>query len=102
MPLSQSETFLRVYKLLPPKGVRLTAYEDSIKSVTIRGEAQDQNVAIRFRNAIASDPSLARFSWVGSNPTVRRDRIAVFTITGKLKKTEEAVSPANPAVAATP
>ena len=82
------ETFLRIYKLLPPKGVRLTTYEDSIESVTIVGEAQDQSVAIRFRNAIAREPSLERYVWVGSNPTVRRDRIAVFTITGKLKEEE--------------
>lgn len=95
------ETFLRIYKLLPPKGVRLTTYEDSIKTVTIVGEAQDQSVAIRFRNAIAREPSLDRYIWVGSNPTVRRNRIAVFTITGKLKE-EDPAAPANPTVAATP
>jgi hypothetical protein len=79
------ELFYQVSNLLPPDGLRLTAFEVQKGKVVIRGEASTAPGAFKFAEDIKMNLALRMFNWQMVNPTLRADGRAEFTIEGDPK-----------------
>lgn len=81
------ETLLRIYQILPPKGVRFKNFQVTSSRITITAEAQDSRAALRYKNALDNSPDLAhvKWDWTGGQPRRNaRTKTADFGLTGTI------------------
>ncbi len=79
------ELFSQIASLLPPEGMRLTAFEVQKGKVIVRGEASTAPAAFQFVENVRGRPELALFNWQMPSPSLRPDGRADFAIEGELK-----------------
>ena len=76
------ELLHQVASLLPPQGMRLTAFQIEKGKVTIRGEASTAAAAFKLNEDIKQSPGLKLFQWEMKSPSLRPDGRAEFIIEG--------------------
>jgi hypothetical protein len=79
------EILFQVAGLLPPDGLRLTAFEMQGGKVVIHGESSTAPAAFKFAEDIKAKADLQMFTWQMPSPTLRPDGRADFTIEGNPK-----------------
>jgi hypothetical protein len=79
------EILNQVAALIPPQGLRLTAFEITKGKLSIRGEASAAAAVFKFSEDIKANPSLNLFQWQMHSPSLRPDGRAEFTIEGDPK-----------------
>jgi hypothetical protein len=79
------EVLYQVAALIPPQGMRLTAFEVVKGKLSIRGEASGAPAAFKLAEDIKSSPNLKLFQWQMRSPSLRPDGRAEFTIEGDPK-----------------
>jgi hypothetical protein len=77
------ELLNQVASLLPPQGMRLTAFQIEKGKVIIRGEASTAAVAFKFSEDIKQNAALKIFQWEMKSPSLRPDGRAEFIIEGE-------------------
>jgi hypothetical protein len=79
------EVLYQVAALIPPQGMRLTAFEVVKGKLSIRGEASGAPAAFKLAEDIKASPNLKLFQWQMRSPSLRPDGRAEFTIEGDPK-----------------
>ncbi len=79
------EVLYQVAALIPPQGMRLTAFEVVKGKLSIRGEASGAAAAFKLAEDIKASPNLKLFQWQMRSPSLRPDGRAEFTIEGDPK-----------------
>jgi len=69
--------------LLPPQGMRMTAFQIEKGKVIIRGEASTAAAAFKFNEDIKQNAALKIFQWEMKSPSLRPDGRAEFIIEGE-------------------
>jgi len=77
------ELFHQVAVLLPPQGMRLTAFQIEKGKVVIRGEASTAAAAFKLNEDIKQNAALKLFQWDMKSPSLRPDGRAEFIIEGE-------------------
>jgi hypothetical protein len=77
------ELLNQVAGLLPPQGMRLTAFQIEKGKVIIRGEASTAAGAFKFNEDIKQNAALKIFQWEMKSPSLRPDGRAEFIIEGE-------------------
>jgi Fimbrial assembly protein (PilN) len=77
------ELLHQVASLLPPQGMRLTAFQIEKGKVIIRGEASTAAAAFKLHQNIKQSPGLKLFQWDMKSPSLRPDGRAEFIIEGE-------------------
>ena len=77
------ELFHQVADLLPPQGMRLTAFQIEKGKVVIRGEASTAAAAFKLNEDIKQSAALKLFQWDMKSPSLRPDGRAEFIIEGE-------------------
>jgi hypothetical protein len=77
------ELLHQVGDLLPPQGMRLTAFQIEKGKVIIRGEASTAAAAFKLNEDIKQNAALKLFQWDMKSPSLRPDGRAEFIIEGE-------------------
>jgi hypothetical protein len=77
------ELLHQVADLLPPQGMRLTAFQIEKGKVIIRGEASTAAAAFKLNEDIKQNAGLRLFQWDMKSPSLRPDGRAEFIIEGE-------------------
>jgi hypothetical protein len=77
------ELFHQIASLLPPQGMRLTAFQIEKGKLIIRGEASTAAAAFKFNEDIKQDAALKLFQWDMKSPSLRPDGRADFIVEGE-------------------
>jgi hypothetical protein len=77
------ELLHQVADLLPPQGMRMTAFQIEKGKVIIRGEASTAAAAFKFNEDIKQNAALKIFQWEMKSPSLRPDGRAEFIIEGE-------------------
>jgi hypothetical protein len=77
------ELLHQVADLLPPQGMRLTAFQIEKGKVVIRGEASTAAAAFKLNEDIKQNAALKLFQWDMKSPSLRPDGRAEFIIEGE-------------------
>jgi hypothetical protein len=77
------ELLHQVADLLPPQGMRLTAFQIEKGKLIIRGEASTAAAAFKFNEDIKQNTALKQFRWDMKSPSLRPDGRAEFIIEGE-------------------
>jgi hypothetical protein len=77
------ELLHQVADLLPPQGMRLTAFQIEKGKLVIRGEASTAAAAFKFDEDIKQNAALKLFRWDMKSPSLRPDGRAEFIIEGE-------------------
>lgn len=77
------ELFHQVADLLPPQGMRLTAFQIEKGKVVLRGEASTAAAAFKLNEDIKQSAALKLFQWDMKSPSLRPDGRAEFIIEGE-------------------
>src|SRR6201986_4332092 len=77
------ELLHQVADLLPPQGMRLTAFQIEKGKLIIRGEASTAAGAFKFNEDIKQNAALKQFRWDMKSPSLRPDGRAEFIIEGE-------------------
>jgi hypothetical protein len=77
------ELLHQVADLLPPQGMRLTAFQIEKGKLIIRGEASTAAAAFKFNEDIKQNVALKQFGWDMKSPSLRPDGRAEFIIEGE-------------------
>lgn len=77
------ELLNQVAGLLPPQGMRLTAFQIEKGKVIVRGEASTAAGAFKFNEDIKQNAALKIFQWEMKSPSLRPDGRAEFIIEGE-------------------
>jgi hypothetical protein len=75
----------RITSALPGSGVVVREYRTSGRSIRIRGQARDVQLANRLLEDLQGMAEFGRYEWSMPNPRVERNNTATFEIEGKLK-----------------
>jgi hypothetical protein len=77
------ELLHQVADLLPPQGMRLTAFQIEKGKLIIRGEASTAAAAFKFDEDIKQNAALKLFRWDMKSPSLRPDGRAEFIVEGE-------------------
>jgi hypothetical protein len=77
------ELLHQVADLLPPQGMRLTAFQIEKGKLVIRGEASTAAAAFKFDEDIKQNAALKLFRWDMKSPSLRPDGRAEFIVEGE-------------------
>jgi len=77
------ELLHQVADLLPPQGMRLTAFQIEKGKLIVRGEASTAAAAFKFNEDIKQNAALKQFRWDMKSPSLRPDGRAEFIIEGE-------------------
>jgi hypothetical protein len=77
------ELLHQVADLLPPQGMRLTAFQIEKGKVVLRGEASTAAAAFKLNEDIKQNAALKLFQWDMKSPSLRPDGRAEFIIEGE-------------------
>jgi hypothetical protein len=77
------ELLHQVADLLPPQGMRLSAFQIEKGKLIIRGEASTAAAAFKFNEDIKQNAALKQFRWDMKSPSLRPDGRAEFIIEGE-------------------
>jgi hypothetical protein len=77
------ELLHQVADLLPPQGMRLTAFQIEKGKLIIRGEASTAAATFKFNEDIKQNAALKQFRWDMKSPSLRPDGRAEFIIEGE-------------------
>ena len=77
------ELLHQVADLLPPQGMRMTAFQIEKGKVIIRGEASTAAAAFKLNEDIKQNAALKIFQWEMKSPSLRPDGRAEFIIEGE-------------------
>jgi hypothetical protein len=77
------ELLHQVADLLPPQGMRLTAFQIEKGKLIIRGEASTAAAAFKFDEDIKQNAAMKLFRWDMKSPSLRPDGRAEFIIEGE-------------------
>jgi hypothetical protein len=77
------ELLHQVADLLPPQGMRLTAFQIEKGKLILRGEASTAAAAFKFDEDIKQNAALKLFRWDMKSPSLRPDGRAEFIIEGE-------------------
>jgi hypothetical protein len=77
------ELLHQVADLLPPQGMRLTAFQIEKGKLIIRGEASTAAAAFKFNEDIKQNAALKQFRWDMKSPSLRPDGRAEFIVEGE-------------------
>jgi hypothetical protein len=77
------ELLHQVADLLPPQGMRLTAFQIEKGKLILRGEASTAAAAFKFNEDIKQNAALKVFRWDMKSPSLRPDGRAEFIIEGE-------------------
>ena len=77
------ELLHQVADLLPPQGMRLTAFQIEKGKVLVRGEASTAAAAFKLNEDIKQNAALKLFQWDMKSPSLRPDGRAEFIIEGE-------------------
>jgi len=74
---------LSLYDSLPSPDVRITAYNQSARQISVEGEAKSTALAYQFAEKVKKNPSLARFIFEMPSPRILPNDHAQFRLEGK-------------------
>ena len=75
----------RITGALPGSGVVIREYRTSGKTIRIRGQARDVQLANRLKEDLENMPGFEAYEWALPNPKVEKNNTATFEIEGKPK-----------------
>jgi hypothetical protein len=79
------EVLLHLYESLPSPEVRITAYDQSARSIAVQGEAPSAAQAYQFAEKVKSHPELRAFTFTLQTPRILPNDHAQFRLEGKTK-----------------
>ena len=79
------EILLHLYESLPSADVRITAYNQSARQISVDGEANSPALAIQFSEKVKKNPGLQNFRFDMAAPRILPNNHAQFRLEGKPK-----------------
>ena len=79
------EVLLHLFESLPNPQVRITAYEQSPRNVSVQGEAPSAALAYQFAEKVKKNPGLQDFTFTLGTPRILPNDHAQFRLEGKTR-----------------
>ena len=79
------EVMLHLFESLPSEDVRITAFDQSARQVSISGEAKNAALAYQFADKVKKHPDLQMFQFDMAAPRILPNEAAQFRLEGKPK-----------------
>ena len=79
------EILLHLFESLPNPEVRITVYEQSVKNISVQGEAPSAALAYQFAEKVKKHPDLQNFTFNLGTPRILPNDHAQFRLEGKTK-----------------
>lgn len=79
------EVLLHLFESLPSPAVRITAYNQSARQISVKGEADTPALAYQFAEKVKKNPDLRTFQFEMSTPNILENSHAQFSLEGKPK-----------------
>ncbi len=79
------EIMLHLFESLPNPDVRITVYDQSIKNISVQGEAPSAALAYQFAEKVKKNPGLQAFTFDLGTPRILPNDHAQFRLEGKTK-----------------
>jgi hypothetical protein len=77
------EILLHLFESLPSKDVRITAYNQSARQISVEGEANTAALAYKFIENVKKDPALQIFQFNMAAPRILPNDHAQFRLEGR-------------------
>ena len=77
------EVLLHIFESLPSQDVRITAYNQSARQISVDGEATSANLAYQFAEKVKKNPELQAFQFDFAAPRILPNSHAQFRLEGK-------------------
>ncbi len=79
------EIMLHLFESLPNPEVRITVYDQSVKNISVQGEAPSAALAYQFAEKVKKNPDLQAFTFDLGTPRILPNDHAQFRLEGKTK-----------------
>jgi hypothetical protein len=79
------EIMLHLFESLPNPEVRITVYDQSVKNISVQGEAPSAALAYQFAEKVKKNPGLQGFTFDLGTPRILPNDHAQFRLEGKTK-----------------
>jgi len=79
------EILLHLFESLPNPDVRITVYDQSIKNISVQGEAPSAALAYQFAEKVKKNPGLQGFTFDLGTPRILPNDHAQFRLEGKVR-----------------
>ena len=79
------EILLHLFESLPNPEVRITVYDQSVKNISVQGEAPSAALAYQFAEKVKKNPGLQAFTFDLGTPRILPNDHAQFRLEGKVK-----------------
>lgn len=79
------EILLHLFESLPNPEVRITVYDQSVKNISVQGEAPSAALAYQFAEKVKKNPDLQAFTFDLGTPRILPNDHAQFRLEGKTK-----------------
>ena len=79
------EILLHLFESLPNPEVRITVYDQSVKNISVQGEAPSAALAYQFAEKVKKHPDLQNFTFDLGTPRILPNDHAQFRLEGKTK-----------------
>jgi hypothetical protein len=79
------EILLHLFESLPNPEVRITVYDQSVKNISVQGEAPSAALAYQFAEKVKKHPGLRNFTFNLGTPRILPNDHAQFRLEGKVK-----------------
>jgi len=77
------EILLRLFESLPSADVRITAYDQSARQLSVEGESSSATLAYQFADKVKKNPGLQNFVFDMQAPHILQNDHAQFRLEGK-------------------
>jgi hypothetical protein len=79
------EIMLHLFESLPNPEVRITVYDQSVKNISVQGEAPSAALAYQFAEKVKKNPGLQGFTFDLGTPRILPNEHAQFRLEGKVR-----------------
>jgi hypothetical protein len=79
------EIMLHLFESLPNPEVRITVYDQSVKNISVQGEAPSAALAYQFAEKVKKNPGLQGFTFDLGTPRILPNDHAQFRLEGKVR-----------------